>query len=109
MTELESKLGAKDEELKNNEIELVDRNERFKRAQAEIRLLKGEPARLHAENRSLQDNLSEAKDEAKATIAKAISEYQSSAEMATLKHTIHDEAIEATESFAYTTVCQHSD
>ena len=46
VTELEGKLGAKDEELKNNEIELVDRNEKFERAQAEIGLLKRELARL---------------------------------------------------------------
>ena len=54
-TELENKLGAKEEELKNNEIELVARNERFERAQAEVGLLKGELTRLHADNRLLQD------------------------------------------------------
>ena len=36
VTELEGKLGAKKEQLKNNEIELVDRTERYERAQAEI-------------------------------------------------------------------------
>ena len=60
------------------------RNERFERAQAEIRLLKRELARLHANNRSLQDQLREAK----ATAAKAASEYQSSVEMAAFKQTI---------------------
>ena len=38
----------------------------------------------------------------------AVSEYQSSAEMAALKQTIQNEAFqEATESFTYTTVTQH--
>ena len=55
MTELENKLGVKEDELKNNEIKLVARNKRFERAQVEIRLLNGELARLHANNRSLQD------------------------------------------------------
>ena len=32
VTELEGKLGAKKEQLKNNEIELVDRTERYERA-----------------------------------------------------------------------------
>ena len=55
MTELERKLKDKEEELKSNEIELVARNKRFERAQAEVELLKGELARLHVDNRSLQD------------------------------------------------------
>ena len=55
VTDLENKLGVKEEELKNNEIELVAQNERYKRVQAELRLLKGELARLHAKNKSLQD------------------------------------------------------
>ena len=109
MTELECKLGTK-KELKNNEIELVDRNKKFERAQAEIRMLKEELAQLHAENRSLQEQLNEAKDEAKAAAAKAISKYQSSAEMVALRQTIRDEAIEeATKSFTYTTAVQYSD
>ena len=41
MTKQEGKLGAKEEELKNNEIELVEKNERFERAQAQIGLVKG--------------------------------------------------------------------
>ena len=54
--------------------------------------------------------MNEAKEEAGATAAKAVSEYQSSAEMATLKKTIWDEAFEeAVESFAYTTTIQHPD
>ena len=48
------------------------RIERYERAQAEIGLLKGELAHLYAENRSLQDQLSETKDEAKAVAAKAV-------------------------------------
>ena len=102
MTELENKLAAKEEELKNSEIELVAKNERFER----VGLLKGELARLHADNMSLKDQLGEAK----AAAANAISEYQSLAEMAVLNQTIWDEAYEeATESFGYTTVTQHSD
>ena len=53
MTELENKLGAKEEELKNNEIDIVARNERFKRAPVEVGSLKWELARLHAENKLL--------------------------------------------------------
>ena len=110
MTELENKVGAKEEELKNNEIELVARNERFERAQVEIGLLKGELVKLHADNKSLQDHLGEAKAEAKVATAKEVSEYQSSVEMVALKQTIRDEVIEeAIESFAYTTEIQHPD
>ena len=54
--------------------------------------------------------MNEAKDEVRATAAKAVSEYQSSAEMAALRQTIWDEVFEeAAESFAYTTVVEHSD
>ena len=106
MTELDSKLKDKEEELKSNEIKLMARNERFKRAQAEVGLLKEELARLHADYRSLKDQLGQAK----AAIANTIFEYYSSAEMAVLKQTIQDEAIEeATESFMYTTPTQHPD
>ena len=41
MTESEKKLAAKEEELKNNTIDLVARTEGLERAQAEIGLLKG--------------------------------------------------------------------
>ena len=106
MAESEKKLAAKEEELKNNKIELVARNERFERAQAKVGLLKGELARLHVDNRSLKDQLGEAKVAA----ANVVSKYQFSAEMAALKQTIRDEAYEeAAESFAYTTVTQHPD
>ena len=51
-----------------------------------------------------------AKDEARVAAANTSSEYQSSAEMATLRQTIRDEAFkEAVESFAYTMTTQHSD
>ena len=53
VNDLENKLGVKEEELKNNEIELVARNESYKGFQAELRLLKGELALLYAENKSL--------------------------------------------------------
>ena len=41
MTNLENKLGVKEEELENNEIELVARNERYERVQVELGLLRG--------------------------------------------------------------------
>ena len=97
---------AWEEELKNNAINLVARTEGLERAQAEIGLLKGELTRLYAENRSLKVQL----EEANATVANAVFEYQSSAEMAALKQTIHDEAYEeAAEAFAYTTATRHPD
>ena len=99
-------MAAKEKELKNNEIKLVARNKRLERAQAEVELLKEELTRLYAENRSLKDQL----EGAKAAAVNAVSEYQSSAEMAALKQTIHDEAYEeVVESFVYTTVTQHLD
>ena len=85
VTDLESKLKAKEEELKNNEIELVARSEKYEKVQDELRLLKGELARFYAENSSLQALLNEAKEEAGTVTAKAISEYQSSAEMTALR------------------------
>ena len=41
VTDLENKLGAKEEELKSNEIELVGRTAKYEQVQAEIGLLKG--------------------------------------------------------------------
>ena len=88
VTDLENKLGAKEEELKSNEIELVARTEKYEQAQAEVELLKGELARLHVDNTSLQTQLNEAKEEVRTTAVKAVSKYQSSAEMAALRQTI---------------------
>ena len=51
-----------------------------------------------------------AKEEAGTAAAKAVFEYQSSTEMATLRETIRDEAFEeVAESSAYTTTTQHPD
>ena len=106
LTESEKKLATKEEELKTNEIELVAMNERLESTQAKVWLLKGELVRLHTNNRSLKDQLGEAK----VVAANAVSEYQSSVEMAAFKQTIRDEAYEkVAESFAYTTTTQHSD
>ena len=55
MTQSEKKLSAKEDELKNNIIDLVARTEGLERAQIETGLLKGELTRLHAEYRSLKD------------------------------------------------------
>ena len=85
VTDLENKLGAKEEELKSNEIELVAPTKKYEQVQAKVRLLKGELARLHADNRSLQTQLNEVKEEAGTTTAKVVSEYQSSAEMPDLR------------------------
>ena len=75
------------------------RSVELEKAQAEIRLLKGELARLHKEGRSLRLQL----EEAKATTANEVSEYQSSEEIPTLNQTLHDEGYaEAAEAFAYT-------
>ena len=110
VADLENKLRIKEEELKNNEVELVAWNERYKGVQAEVGLLKGELACLHVENRLLQDQLNKAKEESGTAAAKAVSEYHSSAEMAALRQTIQDEAFEeARESFAYTTAVHHPD
>ena len=100
--------GSKEEELKSNEIELVIRTEKYEQVQAEVELLKRELAQFHVENKSLQTQLNEAKEEVGTTAAKAVSEYQSLAEMAALRQTIRDEAFEeAMESFTYTTEVQH--
>ena len=110
VTDLENKLGAKEEELKSNETELVAGTEKYKQVQAEVGLLKGELAWLHTDNRLLQTQLNEAKEEAGIATAKAVSEYQSWAKMVALRQTIRDEAFEeATESFVYTTIVQHPD
>ena len=83
VTESEKKLATKEEELKNNAIDLVARTERLERAQAEIGLLKGELARLYMKNRSMEVQL----EEAKVAAANTVYEYQSSAEMVALKQT----------------------
>ena len=75
VTNLENKLGVKEEELKTNEIELVARNERYQKVQAELALLKGELSRFHAKNKSLQDQLKAAKDEVGVAAANVVSEY----------------------------------
>ena len=71
LTESDRKLWAKEEKLKNNEIKLVAKNERLEKVQAEVGLLKRELARLHADNKSLKDQL----EGAKAAAANAASEY----------------------------------
>ena len=83
---------------------------KYERVYDELGLLKRELARLDADNRSLKSQLNKAKEEAGAAVAKAVSEYQSSAEMAALRQTIQDEAFEeAAESFVYTIATQHPD
>ena len=73
MTNLENKLGAKEEELKSKEIKLVTQTEEYEQVQTEVEMLKGELAWLHVDNRSLQTQLNEAKDEAGTAAAKAVS------------------------------------
>ena len=85
MADLENKLGVKEKELMNNEVKLVAQNERYERVQAEVGLLKGDLALLHAENRSLQDQLNEAKEEAGTAAGKVVSEYHSLTKMAALR------------------------
>ena len=49
-------------------------------------------------------------EQAKATMANAVSEYQSSEEMVALRKSLHDEGYEeAAEAFAYTVVTTHLD
>ena len=104
MAESEKKLSAREEELKNNTIDLVARSEELEKAKAEIGLLKGELTRLHEESRLLKLQL----EEAKAAAANVVSEYQSLEEMHALKQTLHDEGYEeAMEAFAYTATTTH--
>ena len=81
---------------------------KYEKLQDELRLLKGDLAQFDANIRLLKSKLNEAGEEIETAIVKAVSEYQSSAEMAALKQTIQDETYkEAVESFAYTTSIQH--
>ena len=57
--DLENKFRVKDEELKNNKIELVAHNVKYERVQDKLQLLKGQLARLDADNRSLKSQLNE--------------------------------------------------
>ena len=75
VTDLEDKLRVKDEELKNNETKLVALNVKYERVQDELGLLKGELARLDADNRSLKSQLNKAKEEVGTAAAKAVSKY----------------------------------
>ena len=110
VTDLKNKLRVNNEELKNKKVELVALNMKYERIQDELGLLKGELAQLDADNRSLKSQLNEAKEEARIAAAKAVSEYQSLAEMAALRQTIRDKAFKkVAESFAYTTATQHPD
>ena len=68
---MEKKLSVREEELKNNTIDLVAKSEELEKAWAEIGLLKGELTKLHKEGRSLRLQL----DEAKAVVTNAASEY----------------------------------
>ena len=108
--DLESKLRVKDEELKNNEVELVAQTVKYEKLQDELGLLKGDLARFDADNRLLKSKLNEAREEIGTATVKAVSEYQSSVEMAALKQTIRDESYEeAAKSFAYTIAIRHPD
>ena len=61
LSELEKKLLAREEELKNNAIDLVARTEGMEKAQAKVGLLKGELGRLHEVSWLLKLQLEEAK------------------------------------------------
>ena len=74
--DLENKLWVKDEELKNNEVELVAQSVKYEKLQDEFRLLKGDLARFDADNRSLKSQLNEAKEEIGTAAVKAVSKYQ---------------------------------
>ena len=75
------------------------RSEELEKAHTEIGQLKGELSGLLEEVRSLRPQL----EQAKATTANAVSEYQSSEEMAGLKKTLHDEGYkEVAKAFIYT-------
>ena len=108
--DLENRLRVKDEELKNNEVELVAQTVKYEKLQDELGLLKGDLARFDADNRPLKSKLNEAREEIGTATVKTVSEYQSSAKMAALKQTIRDETYEeAVESFVYTTTIWHPD
>ena len=49
--DLENKLRVKDEELKNNEVELVAQNVKYEKLQDELGLLKEDLARFDADNK----------------------------------------------------------
>ena len=89
--DLESKLRVKDEELKNNEVELVAQTVKYEKLQDELGLLKGDLARFDADNRSLKSKLTEAREEIGTAAVKAVFEYESSSKMAALKQTTRDE------------------
>ena len=108
VTDLEKKLQEKIKELEANEVQFVDQKVKYKRLQDKVRLLKGDLAQFDADNRLLKSQLDEAKEEVGTVSIKAVSEYQSSTDMAALKQTIQDETYEeAAESFAYTTAIRH--
>ena len=99
-------MSVREEGLKNNVIDLVARSEELEKTWTDIGLLKGELARLYEEGRLLRLQL----DEVKAATANAVSEYQSSEEMATFKKTFYNEGYEeAAEAFAYIAAITHLD
>ena len=107
--DMDNKLRVNDEELKN-EFELVAQNVKYERLQDELGLLKGNLAWFDADNRSLKSQLDEAKEEIRTVAVKAVSEYQSSAQMDALRQTIRDEDFEeVADSFAYPTTTSHPD
>ena len=55
-------MSVREEELKNNAIDLMVRSEELDKGQAEIGLLKEELTRLHKEGRPLRHQLDEAKE-----------------------------------------------
>lgn len=69
--EAEKKLAIKEEELKANEVELVAKAEELKKARTKAWQFKGELTRLCEEVRWLRLQL----EQAKATAAKAVSEF----------------------------------
>ena len=75
MIDLENKLRVKDEELKNNKVELVAQNVKYEKLQDELGLLKEDLARFDADKKSLKSQLNEAKEEIGTTDVKAISKY----------------------------------
>ena len=91
VVEVEKKLAAKEEELKTNEVELVAKVKELKKAQTEVAQLGGELNKLREEAPLLKAQL----DQERTTTTQAISEFQASEEMTTIKKSSQEEGFDA--------------